>query len=101
MPKVNRKPGIHLHKTTPARAERRSKHGVTYGPPVPPEYYWILIAKNGKTIAKSSETYKRKSGAVGSIRVAAKVFRASFGMFGGHFFDHTGKNGSKVDAYNF
>lgn len=99
MSKQNRKPGIHLHKTEPARAERRSEHGVTYGPPVKPEYYWILIAKNGKTIARSSETYKTKRSAVKSISIAAKVFTNAVGMFGGYYIDHTGKE-IKTDYYD-
>jgi hypothetical protein len=73
MPKVNRKPGIHLHKT------KRFGFKISKGTKKPvgavkTEYYWILIAKNGKTIAKSSETYKTKRGAVGSILVAAGIF---------------------------
>lgn len=84
MPK-NRKPGIHLHKTE--------------YPSVINEWYWILIAKNGKTIARSSETYKTKRSAVRSIEVAAGLFIGSAGITGGHYFDHTGKDGVKVDIY--
>lgn len=87
--KVNRQAGIHLHKTDPKQAVRRSKNGATHGPTVKPEFYWILIARNGKTIARSSETYKRKAGAVKSIVVAAAIF------LGGNpyelipYYDHT------------
>lgn len=63
MPKQNRQPGIHLHKTKPRTIDLG-----------PAEWYWILIAKNGKTIARSSETYKRKRSAVASILVAAGIF---------------------------
>lgn len=85
MPKQNRKPGIHLHKTT----------GGFYAssPDSKPEYYWILIAKNGKTIARSSETYKRKKSAVYSIEVASSIMT---GEIPKSFFDHTGKNGVEV-----
>lgn len=76
MSKQNRKPGIHLHKTT----------GGFYAssPDSKPEYYWILIARNGKTIAKSSETYKRKGSAVRSIAIAAAHFDNN-----NHYYDHT------------
>lgn len=76
--KKNRKPGIHLHKTKPRTIDLG-----------PAEYYWILIARNGKTIAKSSETYKRKRSAVDSIRVAAKLFAGSAGAIGWNFYDHS------------
>jgi uncharacterized protein YegP (UPF0339 family) len=82
MPKVNRKPGIHLHKTIP-----RSQ--VRY------EYYWILIAKNGKTIAKSSETYKTKRAAVGSILIAASIFLDAEPYELIQYYDHS-KPGSPV-----
>lgn len=75
MPKVNRKPGIHLHCSAP----RVTEMGVNIN-----EYYWILIAKNGKTIARSSETYKRKGSAVKSIAVAEEIFDSK-----GYFYDHT------------
>lgn len=76
--KQNRKPGIHLHKTKPRTIELG-----------PPEYYWILIAKNGKTIAKSSETYKRKAGAVKSIYVAATIFLGGKPYELIPYYDHT------------
>jgi hypothetical protein len=77
--KVNRKEGIHLHKS-------HSFLGKS-------EYYWILIAKNGKTIAKSSETYKRKKSAVYSIEVASSIMT---GQIPKNYFDHTGKNGIEL-----
>lgn len=74
MQKQNRKPGIHLHKT------KRFGFKIAKGTSKPvgaiiSQYYWILIAKNGKTIARSSETYKRKGSAVASIKVASDIFR--------------------------
>jgi hypothetical protein len=39
------------------------------------EYYWHITARNGRIIARSSETYSRKSGAVKSIKTAAQIFR--------------------------
>lgn len=81
MPKQNRKPGIHLHKTT----------GGFYAssPDSKPEYYWILIAKNGKTIARSSEAYKRKSSAVKSIYISASIFLGGLPYELIPYYDHT------------
>lgn len=64
---TQRQPGIHLHKnsgTHKVGSKLQNYH----------EYYWILIARNGKTIARSSETYKTKRSAVRSIVVAAGIF---------------------------
>jgi uncharacterized protein YegP (UPF0339 family) len=82
MPKVNRKSGIHLHKTVVPPYEWKKQ-----------EWYWIIIAKNGKTIARSSETYKRKKSAVYSIEVAASIMT---GQIPKNYFDHTGKSGVEV-----
>jgi hypothetical protein len=76
MPKVNRKPGIHLHKSRDFLDE--------------PEFYWILIAKNGKTIARSSETYKTKRAALKSIGIAADIMT---GILPREYYDHTKKDG--------
>lgn len=89
MPKVNRQAGIHLHKTEPKQAVKKSKNGATYGPSVKPEYYWILIARNGKTIARSSETYKRKAGAVKSIYISASIFLGGLPYELIPYYDHT------------
>lgn len=78
MPKVNRKPGIHLHATI--KINKISSEYVK-------EWYWILVAKNSKTIARSSETYKRKGSAVKSIVIASDIMR--FGS-PGSYFDHSG-----------
>jgi hypothetical protein len=67
--KVNRKPGIHLHKTKARRVLTATTPNYYSA-----EFYWILIAKNGKTIARSSETYKTRRSAVTSILVAASIF---------------------------
>jgi uncharacterized protein YegP (UPF0339 family) len=79
--KVNRKPGIHLHKT--------EQLWPTDGPA---EYYWIIISKNGKTIARSSEMYNRKKSAIYSIEVASSIMT---GQIPKNYFDHTG-NGVEV-----
>lgn len=85
MPKQNRKPGIHLHKSMPSISEAQIGIGA--------EYYWILISKNGKTIARSSETYKRKRDAVRSIKVASDIIRY---VKPSSFYDHTGKEVKQV-----
>lgn len=87
MPKTNRKPGIHLHKT------QRFGFKITKGTPKPvgaiqAQYYWILIAKNGKTIARSSETYKAKRAAVRSINVMLDMLDAQDMCL---YYDHTPK----------
>lgn len=76
--KSNRQPGIHLHRT----ALKSVKTGKFC------EWYWILIAKNGKTIAKSSETYKRKAGAVKSLQLMSDYF-----FLNHHYYDHTTRSG--------
>lgn len=78
MAKVNRQAGIHLHKTIAPNCYT-GKH----------EWYWILIARNGKTIARSSETYKRKKSAVYSIEVASSIMTGEIPI---SYFDHTGKD---------
>ncbi len=84
MPKQSsRKPGIHLHKTT-GKVGLRGNIDKT-------EWYWILIAKNGKTIARSSETYKTKRAAVKSIKVAENLFLGNT-----EYYDHTGKEVKQV-----
>lgn len=87
MPKQNRKPGIHLH-TSVRYSGAKGKNKTT-------EYYWILIARNGKTIARSSETYKRKGSAVRSIQIAENLFL-------GHtkYYDHT-TGGTGVEEVEF
>ncbi len=82
MPKTNRKPGIHLHKTA-WKSANTGKYC---------EYYWILIAKNGKTITRSSETYKTKRAAVGSINVMLYMFDAQDMCL---YYDHTPKGKEK------
>lgn len=79
MPKVNRKAGIHLFNAPYKGIDGKMNQ----------MWYWILIARNGKTIARSSETYKRKRSAVDSIRVAAKLFADSAGAIGWNFYDHS------------
>lgn len=84
--KQNRKPGIHLHRTA-WKSVSTGKYC---------EYYWILIAKNGKTIAEGKPC-KRKGSAVRSIRIAANIFYQAEGAVGFNFFDHS--TGSPINDF--
>jgi uncharacterized protein YegP (UPF0339 family) len=68
MTKPTNSPGIHLF-TTITKKKVGAKYQYTK------EYYWHIISKNGREIARSSETYTRKANAVKSIKVAADVFK--------------------------
>lgn len=70
MPKQNRQPGIHLLKSHHWHRD--------------PEFWWILISKNGRTIARSSDTYKTKQSAIRSIEIVAEHFENNQ-----HYTDHT------------
>lgn len=83
-------PGIHLHRTVVKR-----KVGAKYQ--YRTEYYWNLIASNGKEIARSSETYSRKANAVKSIKVAARVF-CPVGGLNPYYYDHSMKD-SPLKSY--
>jgi uncharacterized protein YegP (UPF0339 family) len=75
--KKNRMPGFHLH-----RAERLRLHKGNVS--ITREWYWILIAVNGKTLS-TSEMYTRKRNAVGGIRSAIRTI-TNLGPDG--FYDH-------------
>jgi len=66
MSKTKNKPGVHLYKNNDNMYGRALK--------LKPEWYWHIVASNGRIIARSSETYSRKSAAVKSIKIAAKLF---------------------------
>lgn len=63
------KPGIHLHKSYNWKPVKKVNgyQGRT-------EWYWHIVASNGRIIARSSEAYTRKGNAVKSIKAAARVF---------------------------
>jgi uncharacterized protein YegP (UPF0339 family) len=88
------KPGIHLHKTTVTLSEAQMG--------IKPEFYWHIVARNGRIIARSSETYTRKSGAVKSIKVASEIFRREHekpGYILTHaYYDHSKPN-SPLQSY--
>lgn len=75
MLKTKNKPGIHLFATDYKLIDTGK-----------PEFYGHIVARNGRIIARSSETYTRKSGAVKSIRVAAEIFRYKHTV---SFYDHS------------
>jgi len=88
MSKTKNKPGIHLFKST------HYTGGVDY------EWHWHIVAKNGRIIARSSETYTRKSGAVKSIKVALSIFQDSLSIGGVYkaYYDHSKKD-SPLQSY--
>lgn len=65
MPKTKNKPGIHLYKDYEYKPGS-SKPTIWW--------FWHIVARNGRIIARSSETYSRKAGAVKSIKVVADIF---------------------------
>lgn len=80
--KVNREAGIHLHKS-------KSRNGAK------PQYFWILISKNGRTLA-TSETYVFKQGATKAIKTVFNFMESvhklkPLNKNNGYYFDHTEK----------
>lgn len=67
--------GIHLHRTEITAHKKRG---------VKPQWYWNLIARNGRELARSSETYSSKAAATRSILSVATYFDNNQ-----HYFDHT------------
>lgn len=90
MPKTKNKPGVHLLITSVTYIVSGKKK----------EYYWHITARNGRIIARSSETYTRKSGAVKSIKVAALAFQDSLTIGGVYkaYYDHS-KPDCKLQSY--
>lgn len=91
MSETKNKPGIHLYKDYEYQA----------GKSMPVYYwYWHIVSKNGRIIARSSETYSRKSGAVRSIKTAAKIFQDSICEAGTYkaYYDHSKKD-SPLQSY--
>lgn len=88
MSKTKNKPGIHLLTTSVTRFE--GNVGTRE------EYYWHIVARNGRIIARSSETYSRKSGAVKSIATAAMIFAPD--AINNLYYDHS-KPDSPLQSY--
>jgi uncharacterized protein YegP (UPF0339 family) len=87
------KPGIHLFKSLMIK---KSKDGKPKW-----EWNWHIVSKNGRIIARSSETYTWKSGAVKGIRIAAKLFEPLVSNEMGAFrlyYDHS-KQDSPLQSY--
>jgi len=83
MPTKN-KPCIHLLKS---HNWKPIKKGTGYQGK--PDYYWHIVSRNGRIIARSSETYSRKSGAVKSIKVAAQAFWFATSSSWDLYYDHS------------
>jgi uncharacterized protein YegP (UPF0339 family) len=90
MSKTKNKPGIHLLTTPVTRFV--GKVGTR------DEFYWHIVACNGRIIARSSETYTRKAGAVKSIRIAAEIFMYKYHVNGATYYDHS-KPDSPLQSY--
>ena len=91
MSKTKTKPGVHLY------WERSSVYDKVFE--TKPKWYWHIVARNGRIIARSSETYTRKSGAVKSIRTAANLFYAQISTTGRPaYYDHS-KPDSPLQSY--
>jgi uncharacterized protein YegP (UPF0339 family) len=69
-------PGIHLYRTNV------TKTGKSAG--IKSEWYWNLITSNGRELARSSETYSSKGGAIKCILSVAMFFDQNQ-----HYYDHT------------
>jgi uncharacterized protein YegP (UPF0339 family) len=87
MSKTKNKPGIHLLTTPVTRFV--GKVGTR------DEYYWHIVARNGRIIARSSETYTRKAGAVKSILTAAGIFLGGKPYELIPYYDHSEPNSPK------
>lgn len=79
--KQTKKAGVHLFSTIVKR-----KVGLKIQ--AKKEWYWHIVASNGRIVARSSETYSRKNRAVNSIRVASDIFQFDYE---GHYYDNAGK----------
>lgn len=88
------KSGIHLYRTAVSSFK---KGGVYY---IKTHWYWHLVSRNGRIIARSSETYTRKGNAVKSINVARKIFQDSIAVAGVYkaYYDHS-KPDSPLQSY--
>jgi hypothetical protein len=85
MSKTKNKPGIHLHSDVRMDSD---KHWYKM-------WQWYIVSKNGNIVGKSWRWYKRKSGAVKSIRVTANCMGYRGGLF---YYDHS-KPDSPLKSY--
>jgi uncharacterized protein YegP (UPF0339 family) len=86
------KPGIHLfkqhHWCKPGKNGNNKE-----------EWYWHIVSRNGRVIARSSESYTRKGNAVKSIHVVANLFYVQFQENGiCAYYDHS-KPDSPLTSY--
>jgi len=90
MPKTKNKPGIHLHSEI-----RMDSDNHWYK-----MWQWYIISKNGHIAGRGWRWYKRKSGAVRSIKAAAQAFQNSLTIGGVYkaYYDHS-KPDSPLQSY--
>jgi uncharacterized protein YegP (UPF0339 family) len=81
MAKTKHRPGIHLFKDNDNVYGRALK--------LKPEWYWHIVSRNGRIIARSSETYTRKGNAVKSIKIAGQAFWEITNPNCYYYYDHS------------
>jgi uncharacterized protein YegP (UPF0339 family) len=86
MPKTKLKPGIHLYSKKLYVRDSRMY------------WYWNIVSRNGRVIARSSETYTRKGNAKKSILVAAEIFLGGKPYELIPYYDHS-KPDSTIQSY--
>lgn len=88
MPKVKtvkkKRPGKGIHLYCTELTARDIRRGIKK------RWYWNLIARNGRELIRSSETYNSKQAAVKSILATGRHFDNNQ-----HYFDHTTKSAEK------
>jgi len=77
------KPGIHLHSEIRMDSD---KHWYVM-------WQWYIVAKNGNIVGRSWRWYKRKSGAVKSIKISYDILFSE-----GMYYDHSKKD-SPLQSY--
>lgn len=93
MSKTKNTPGIHLFKSHDWKPIKKGDK--CQGKP---EWYWHIVARNGRIIARSSETYSRKGDAKNSILVAAGIFLGGKPYELIPYYDHS-KPDSPIKSY--
>lgn len=87
--KTKHKPGIHLfniRRLKPARKKKGEKQKLVMAD----NWFWHIVSKNGRIIARSSEIYTRKGNAVKSIATAAMIFAPD--AINNLYYDHSKPN---------
>ena len=90
MSKAKNKPGIHLMVSENTVRVVNKK--------VKPMFYWHIVSKNGRIIARSSETYSSKRAAVKSIKTTGQAFWDICTENWASYYDHS-KPESPLNSY--